>query len=162
MIREKTDMADMENLQSEPKTFTQEEVNAIIGERIGREREKYADYEALKEKAVKFDEMEEASKTELQRATEKAAALETELLTIKKSNEVREVREKVAKDTGVPAHLLSGETEEACMDQAYAILSYKNESKAGNYPAVKDGGEVSKVGKPTTRQQFAEWVGSLS
>lgn len=156
-------MADMENLQNEPKTFTQDELNAIIGERIGREREKYADYDALKEKASKFDEMEEASKTELQRATEKAAALETELLSIKKSNAVREVREKVANDTGVPARLLNGETEEECMEQAYAILSYKNDGKNNNsYPSVKDSGEANKVGKPTTRQQFAEWLNNLN
>lgn len=155
-------MADMENLQNEPKTFTQDELNAIIGERIGREREKYADYEALKEKASKYDEMEEASKTELQKATEKAAALESELISIKKSNAVREVREKVANETGVPAHLLNGETEEACMEQAAAILSYKNEGKNNNsYPTVKDSGEVNKVGKPTTRQQFADWVNNL-
>ncbi len=38
------------------KTFTQGEMDAIIGERLAREREKYADYDILKAKAAKFDE----------------------------------------------------------------------------------------------------------
>ena len=33
------------------KTFTQSELDQIIGERLKREREKYPDYDALKEKA---------------------------------------------------------------------------------------------------------------
>lgn len=37
------------------RTFTQSEMNAIIGERLNREREKYADYEVLKDKAQRFD-----------------------------------------------------------------------------------------------------------
>ena len=51
---------------------TQEDLDIIVGERLKREREKYADYEALKEKAAKYDQAEEASKSELQKATEKA------------------------------------------------------------------------------------------
>lgn len=53
--------------ETESKTFTQEEMDAIIGERLKRERAKYVDYEALKEKADKFDAFEEANKTELQK-----------------------------------------------------------------------------------------------
>ena len=53
--------------QEESKTFTQDELNAIVSDRLKREREKYADYESLKEKATKLDEIEEASKTELQK-----------------------------------------------------------------------------------------------
>lgn len=33
------------------KTFTQEELDRIVGERVRRERDKYADYEELKSKA---------------------------------------------------------------------------------------------------------------
>ena len=32
------------------KTFTQAEMDAIIGDRLARERQKYADYDSLKEK----------------------------------------------------------------------------------------------------------------
>lgn len=37
------------------KTFTQDEVNALIADRLGREKKKYADYDDLKKKAEKFE-----------------------------------------------------------------------------------------------------------
>ena len=66
---------DTQQVQEEPRTFTQEELDRIVGERLQRERAKYADFEALKEKASKFDQIEEQSKSELQKVTERAAAL---------------------------------------------------------------------------------------
>lgn len=137
------------------KTFTQAEVDAIVGDRLKRDRQKYADYDALKEKADKFDQMEEASKSELQKAVEQAAALQNELDSIKAENMVRDIREKVANETGVPASLLTATTEDECTDQAKAILAYANPS---GYPNVRDGGEVTNTGKMTTKQQFAEWA----
>ena len=136
------------------RTFSQDEVNAIVGNRLAEEKVKYADYEDLKAKAAKFDEVEEANKSELQKATERAATLEQELNSMKKAEEVRTIRETVAKETGIPAHLLTGTTEEECKAQAAAIADY---AKPAPYPAVKDAGEVNDVGKVTTRQQFAEW-----
>lgn len=57
---------------------TQEELDAIIGARLKREREKYADYEELKAKAAKLDEAEEAKKDALQKANEEIARLKDE------------------------------------------------------------------------------------
>ena len=82
------------------KTFTQAEVDAIVGDRLKRDRQKYADYDALKEKAEKFDAMEEANKSELQKAIERGDALQNELNTMKAANTVRDMREKVAEETG--------------------------------------------------------------
>ena len=130
------------------KTFTQEEVNRIINKR-------FADYKTLEAKAKKFDEMEEAAKSELQKATEKAAELQTKLDAIEKENEIRGIRDDVAKEAGVPAHLLSGNTKEECEAQAKALLEYAGKAK---YPQVKDGGEISGHMKNTTRQQFADWL----
>ena len=90
-----SETVNQENVATE-KTFTQDEVNAFVGERLAREREKYADYEALKEKAAKYDQAEEASKSELQKATERAEKLESELNGLKKANEIRQIRDKVA------------------------------------------------------------------
>ena len=137
------------------KTFTQAELDQIIGERLKREREKYPDYDALKEKAAKLDEIEEASKSELQKATERAEKLESELTQLKRAEEIRGVREAVATQYGIPANLLSGESEETCAEQAKALLEFKS---ATPYPNVKDGGEVQNRIKGTTRQQFAEWA----
>ena len=52
------------------KTFTQAEMDAIIGERLNRMKAKYADYDELAKKAKAFDEAAEASKSELQKAVE--------------------------------------------------------------------------------------------
>ena len=54
--------------QQENRTFTQDEVNAIVADRLTRERAKYADYDDLKGKAGRADE-----------ADSRAAALQQQL-----------------------------------------------------------------------------------
>lgn len=76
---------------------------------------------------------------DLKAAQERAQALQTELDGLKAANTLRDMRASVAKETGVPADLLTGETEEACKTQAQSILDF---AKPGTYPAVKDGGET--------------------
>lgn len=137
------------------RTFTQTEMDAIIGERLGRERAKYADYASLKEKAAKFDAAEEAAKTDLQKATERAAALQAKLDSLTKEKAAREIREKVSKETGVPASILSGDDEDSCRAQAKAVQEYAH---PGTYPETHDSGEVTHTGKKSTREQFADWM----
>lgn len=143
-----------EQKQETVKTFTQDEVNTLIKERLVRDRKERADYDELKAKAEKFDALEEASKSELQKATEKAEKLEAELASLKKLNEIASIREKVSSATGVPASLINGEDEDTCMEQAKAILEFKNPD---SYPSLKDGGEPSNVNKGTAQEQFKEW-----
>ena len=141
--------------QTAGKTFTQAELDAILADRLARERAKYPDYEALKAKAAKFDAAEESGKSELQKATDRAAALKSELDELKKQNAMRETREKVAKEKGVPANLLTGEDEEACKAQADAILAF---AKPAGYPQLRDAGESNVSNKAATRDKFAEWA----
>jgi hypothetical protein len=124
------------------KTFTQAELDEIIKDRLAREKGKYADYEELKAKATKFDEAEEAAKSELQKAIEKAEAAEAELNNIKQANALREMREKVASETGVPASLLTADTEEGCRALAQGINDF-TATKTHVAPTVKDGGETT-------------------
>lgn len=93
-------------------------------------------------------------------ALTKIQALEAELNGMKKANTLRELREKVSKDTGVPASLLTAETEEACKSQADAIKAYsdQNAKPASGYPYVRDGGEVHSGGASATRDKFADWM----
>ena len=147
----------VENTATEERTFTQAEVDQIVGDRLARERKKYSDmsdYDELKAKAQKLDELEEASKTELQKATEKANALQAELDAMKKAGEIRNIRDKVSEETGVPASLLTADTEEGCNEQAKAILSFAQPS---GYPVVKDGGEVTHINKGNPQESFSEW-----
>lgn len=109
--------------QQENRTFTQDEVNAIVADRLARERAKYADYDDLKAQAGKTD------------------ALQQQLDAIAADKARREMKQKVSDATGVPVDLLTGETEEACTAQAQAIRAYTNP-----YPNVKDGGTAGAIG----------------
>lgn len=139
----------------EERTFTQAEMNAIIGDRLERERGKYADYEELKRKAEQFDAAQEAGKTELQKATEQVEKLQAQVTAFQKAETLRKIREDVSKATGVPASLLFGEDEETCKAQAEAIAAY---TKTGTTTVIRDGGEPQhKPSGRATRDQFAEW-----
>jgi hypothetical protein len=101
--------------QSGERTFTQAELDAIVKERLRREREKHADYDQLKAKAAKYDEAEEAAKSDLQKATERAEQLQKELDGMKAAQQRQAIVTQVAKDTGVDAEILatmSGATED--------------------------------------------------
>lgn len=68
----------------------QAELDRVVGARLAREREKYADYETLKERAAKLDEIEQQNKTEFERAQERADQLERENTSLKEAQ--RELR----------------------------------------------------------------------
>lgn len=120
------------------RTFTQAELDAIVGDRLKRERAKYADYDEFKAKAAKFDEAEEASKSELQKAVEERDRLKAEL---EKRDAERAHAEKVAKvaaEAGVDEKLLarmSGDVEENAE-------FLKAQMSATKYPSVPDHGEA--------------------
>lgn len=147
-----------ENQANETKTFTQAELDAIVQDRVKRERSKYEGFEDFKAKAQKFDEQEEANKTELQKAQERAEELEAKLKKKEHEETIRQMKKQVAEEFKVPADLLTGETEDDCRTQAQAIMSF---ATSQGYPTVKDGGESNPVNKKATRDQFAEYVSQL-
>lgn len=51
---------------------SQEELNRIVGERLARERQKFADYNDLKAKAKRLEEIEAASASDLEKAVKAA------------------------------------------------------------------------------------------
>lgn len=104
-----------------PRTFTQDEVNSIVADRLNRERAKYSDYDALKAKAEPLD-------------TTKA-----QLDALNKATTRSEMLNRVSSATGVPAELLTGETEEDCTAQAQAIMKFATPA----YPRVQDGGTTN-------------------
>ncbi len=140
---------------TQERTFTQSELNAIVTDRLSREREQYADYAAIKEKAAKYDAAQEADKTDLQKATEKVAALQAQVEAYTKADNLRSLRDKVSKETGVPASLLYGEDEDSCKAQAQAILAYAKPQNSVN--TIRDGGEPQAKPSGSTRDQFADW-----
>ena len=116
------------------RTFTQDEVNAIVAERLSRERAKYADYNDLKAKADQCDAVQ-AQLDELNRATTR-----------------KEMLARVAAATGCPAELLTEETEKACTAQAKAIMKFTK--PAPGYPIIDDGGDP--IHKPSSSSLYEE------
>ncbi len=109
-----------------------------------------AEIEDLKQKLAAA-----ANSDELQKAQQQAAQLQQELDAMKAAETIRLTREKVAGEKKVPAHLLTGETEEACAKQADEILAFAQPS---SYPQIRDGGDPRNPPAPTTRQKFADWA----
>ena len=146
-----------ENQANETKTFNQAELDAIVQDRVKRERAKYDGFEDFKAKAQKYDEQEEANKSELQKAQERALELEEKLKKKEHEESIREMKKKIADELKVPADLLTGETEDECRTQAQAIMSF---ATSQGYPTVKDAGESNPVHKKSTRDAFKEWADS--
>lgn len=68
-----------EKAPEETRTFTQEELNRVVGERLTREREKFQDYEDLKARSEKLAEIEEQNKTAEEKRQEELGAAQWEL-----------------------------------------------------------------------------------
>lgn len=141
------------------RTFTQDELNAIVQKRIAETQRKYSDYESLKEKAGKYDAVQEAGKTELEKATSKADKYEKLYNDLVAQNKIQTIRSNISEKTGVPVSLLTATTEEDCEAQARAILAFaKPETSTFGYPTVRDTGETRATGKKTTADLFGDWM----
>lgn len=116
-----------------------------------RKWEKYA--KENKEKADKFDELEEAKKSELQKAKDKEEKLRKELDALKAKTAHDALVSKISKETGVPADILHGSTEEALKEQANLINAFVEKQNSG-YP--KDKGGASSGAKQMTREDIAK------
>lgn len=93
------------------KTFTQAEVDRLIDERLKRERAKYSDYDALKSKAAKADQLEDEKKTGEQKLADQIKSLQDDLAKERHRALIAEVaREK--KLTAKQAERLRGSTRE--------------------------------------------------
>lgn len=98
---------------------SQADLDKIIGARVAREKKNYADYDALKAKAEKFDAAQDAAKTEAQKLQDRLTEAEARAA----QAETKAMRAEVARDKGVPASALHGATREeleACADELLA------------------------------------------
>lgn len=136
----------------EQKTFTQEEVDALIKKRLARvKNEVPADYEELKSKAQKFDELEEANKTELQKATQQLEKLKAEVAKRDAKDKANALKAKVSKDTGVPADLIAGGNEEEMTTWAQKVADYAKKDTA---PVISNAGKFAKATKDTADNPY--------
>ena len=129
------------------RTFTQAEMDAIIGDRLKRERAKYADYDELAKKAKAYDEAEEANKSELEKTAEERDDYKAKFEKLTAEIEHAEKVARIAAEKGVDEKLLarmSGDVEE----NAEFLASRPK------YEAVHDEGEKTVQVKPPKIPEF--------
>jgi len=134
------------------RTFTQAEMDAIIGDRLKRERSKYADYESLKEKAAQFDAAQEATKSDYEKAVEERDALKARLDKLEADKAHADAVAKAASEHGVDAALLarmSGDVDEN------ALFLKQTMAAAPKFGQVPDGGETP---PPTVTRESIEAI----
>lgn len=105
----------------EGKTFTQADVDRIVQERLAKEKGKYADYDELKAKAAKVDELETSKKSDLDKLTEQIEGLKRS----QADTEARALRAEVATAKGLnaaQAKRLAGTTREELEADADEII----------------------------------------
>lgn len=136
-----------------PRTFTQADMEAAIGERLRNERKKhaeelakFADYEDFKAKAAKLDELEAAQKSELEKANdaakaaiERAEAAEAKAAKLEADAVHAALVAKVADEEGVPRNLISGADEDELRASAQALKDFM-ESQKPKVPQTNAGG----------------------
>ncbi|MDO5049169.1 MAG: hypothetical protein Q4D87_04725 [Actinomycetaceae bacterium] len=88
---------------------TQEAPDKIVENRLARERAKYTDYQELKAKAGKLDQT--VAELDTTKASLEQAQGRVEELT--KQRDLTALKTQVAKEAGVPADMLHGDSEEA-------------------------------------------------
>lgn len=145
-------MPEEDKEKDKPKTFTQEEVDRIVGDRLKRETAKYSDYDEAKAKAAKADAADEKAKTENQKLLDRIDAAERKALDAERRSgevEAEALRFRVAAAKGLnpaQAKRLSGTTQEELEADADELLETFKPAKADD-----DGDRRSQSGGPMRR-----------
>ncbi len=132
-----------EQKQEEQKSFTQEQVNALLAQQKRSVAEKFADYDDVKAKAEKLDQIEQSSKSELQKLAEENATLKTRVESFERDQQVKQWAAEIVKDSPVPASALRGTTREeleAHFKELEALIP-KSQQKRPVVPPGKPSGE---------------------
>lgn len=135
---------------------SQEELNRLIGERV--KRAKPADYDDLKAKAARLDEIEEANKTEQQKLAERLAEAE------KSAEQARTeaLRFKIASKFGVTDEdadlFLTGSDEETLTKQAERLAARNEEAGKPRAPKPDPNQGRHTSGTASTADLFAAAV----
>lgn len=129
------EQVDATESESQERTFTQDEVNALMGNLRAKEREKYADVLA---DADKWREFQESQKSELEKATEERDALKARIEQMENERKRAADIAEASKKYGVDADILSAMTGD--IEQNAQLLKEKLDASP-KYGHVPDGGE---------------------
>ena len=146
--------------ENEEKTFTQEQLNKAVQERLAREREaaakKYGDYDELKAKAAELDKLKADQMSEIEKANkarDEALTKIAELEAKNKALEIGKLKADACTAAGLPAAFadrLKGDDEETIKADAEALKGIIPKSAAGG------SGSPSGNNTPTLASQYEE------
>ncbi len=131
---------------------SQQELNAALKDRSDRERAKFKDYNDIKVKAAKLDEIEQANLTELEKANGRISTAESDRDTAK----AEALRLRIAVTHGISLEdadlFLIGTTEERLTAQAKRLSARAAEQANAEADRKKKNPIVSKQGQPVRRR----------
>jgi len=129
---------------------SQQELNAALKDRLDRERSKFKDYNDIKAKAAKLDDIEQANLSELEKANGRITTAESERDTAK----AEALRLRTAVTHGISLEdadlFLTGTTEESLTAQAKRLSDRAAEQVNAEAERKKKHPIVSKEGTSTT------------
>lgn len=140
-----------ETTDSEVKTFTQQEVDRIVSERLARVKSQFADYDDLKSRAEAAD--------NLQNQVEELNGKLTEADKRASDAELSSLRVKVSAEHGVPLSALTGSDEESLVEQAKGLVDWKTANTGVKREAENSGNSSgpAKDAKARAREALANF-----
>lgn len=131
-------------IEFEPIT-SQDDLNRIVGDRVKRATAKFADYKDLQAKAARLDEIENANRTEAEKAQARIADLEQQLT----ETQVASTRLRVAAEHGITdaediALFLTGADEETLTKQAQRLAQRTADRMKNGNTVPREGATPSK------------------
>jgi hypothetical protein len=120
------------------KTLTQAEVDKIVADRVARERKKFADYDDLKKKAARLQQIEDGQKTEAQKLNDQLAAQSVELQELR----VEKIRRAAASAAGLDpdlAEFITAADEGEATEQARKLAERLKSNTRSPAPDFKQG-----------------------
>lgn len=138
---------------------TQADLDAIIKQRVERERAKFADYNDLKAKARQFDDVQQASKTEAEKANDRITSLERELAETKSTALRSRIQAKHGITDEDAALFLTATDEETLTKQAERLAAREADRKKNGNHVPHEGQTPSSSGNTDERKFVADLFG---
>lgn len=145
------------------KTFTQEDLDKKIEARLKREREKYADYDELKQAQQELEELKKGQMSEQEKLAaelEKAKKEAAEAAAKTAALELERTKEKVCREVGLPdgfADRLKGTTEEELKADAESLKKLVPATPKGGKGTPTGGGQQDKTTGNALADAIAEY-----
>lgn len=156
---DKTDDTETESTTDQSQDTTDWKAEAEKWKALSRKNEERANANA--DKAKRFDEIEEASKSELERERAAREKAEKALAERTQADERIQIRDKVAAAKGIPASILKGSTEEEFTAHADELIAAGIKPAAGPSSDGQGdvGDQVSTDGEKSAEEIVAEVAG---